>query len=48
MGSTLKDYNEAGMKKTALGLKVMTGQIVLDSAVDVVSQRFNAGMVYSV
>lgn len=36
------------MKKASLGLKVMTGQIALDSAVDVVSQRFNAGMVYSV
>ena len=36
------------MKKAALGMKVMTDSIAFDSSVDIVSQRYNAGMVYAV
>ena len=48
MHSTLKDYNELNMKKAAVGLKVMTDNVAFDSSMDIVSQRYNAGMVYAV
>ena len=36
------------MKKAAIGVKVVTDSVALDSSVDIVSQRYNAGMVYAV
>ena len=36
------------MKKAAVGMKVMTDSVAFDSSLDIVSQRYNAGMVYAV
>ena len=45
---TLKDYNEAGVKKAAIGAKVMTDSVAVDTAFDIPSQRYYASLVYGV
>lgn len=46
--STLKNYNDAGMKKAAFGMKVMADRVAFDSSFDVIAQRYTAGMVCAV
>ena len=41
---TLKDYNEAGVKKAAVGAKVMTDSVAVDTAFDIPSQRYYASL----
>ena len=48
MRRSLKNYNEFGMKKMAVGAKVMTDSVAFDAAYDVASNKYNAGLVYSV
>ena len=48
MGSTLKNYNEAGMMKAAMGLKVMTDTVAFDVSMDAVAKKYSAGLVYAV
>ena len=46
--STLKNYNEAGFKKAAVGMKVMTDSVAFDASFDAISKAYNAGLVYAV
>ena len=46
--STLKNYNEVGFKKAAIGMKVMTDSIAFDASFDAISKAYNAGLVYTV
>lgn len=44
----MKNYNEAGMKKAAFGMKVMTSSVAFDASIDSVTKKYNAGLVYGV
>lgn len=45
---TLKNYNEFGMKKVAVGTKVMTGNVAFDASFDCMGNKYNSGLVYAV
>ena len=44
----MKNYNEAGMKKAAMGLKVMSESVAFDASIDAITKKYNAGIVYAV
>ena len=46
--STLKNYNESGMMKAAMGVKVLTDAVAFDASIDAISKKYNAGLVYAV
>lgn len=48
MGSTLKDYNESGVKKAAVGVKVLTDEVAVDTAFDIPTQKYYGSAVYAV
>ena len=48
MGSTLKDYNESGVKKAAVGVKVLTDYVAVDTAFDIPTQTYYGSAVYAV
>ena len=48
MSRSLKNYNEFGMKKMAVGAKVLADSVAFDAAYDVESYKYNAGLVYTV
>ena len=48
MGSTLKDYNESGGKKAAVGVKVLTDEVAVDTAFDIPTQKYYGSAVYAV
>lgn len=48
MGSTLKDYNESGVKKAAVGVKVLTDDVAVDTAFDIPTQTYYGSAVYAV
>ena len=45
---TLKNYNEFGMKKVAVGTKVMTSNVAFDASFDCMGNKYNSGLVYAV
>ena len=45
---TLKNYNEFGMKKAAVGAKIMTGNVAFDASFDCIGNKYNSGIVYAV
>ena len=44
----MKNYNEAGMKKAAVGVKVMCDAVAFDASIDAITKKYNAGLVYAV
>ena len=48
MSSTLKDYNESGVKKAAVGVKVLTDDDAVDTAFDIPTQKYYGSAVYAV
>lgn len=45
---SMKDFNEAGLKKVGVGAKVLCDRVAFDCSFDVVSQRYTAGIVGAV
>ena len=45
---SMKDFNEAGLKKAGVGAKVVCDRVAFDCSFDMISQRYSAGLVGAV